>query len=386
MSLSVAHVFPTDRVAYLMRARLMRLQEVGFAISVICGDRGYGDRLRECGLNVLPIPFAREIAPWTDARCLLALKRALNDGGYDITHSHNPKGTLIGPVAGQLAKVRAVVHTVHGFLFNENSRGLHRFAAEGAERWCARWSDDLLFQSREDFDYARERGYKKPERLHLIGNGVDERRFDPDLHPRARAEKRAELGFAENDLVVGMVTRLVREKGCVEFFQMAARLAEQWPQARFLMVGIPESKDQSDAIDPAQLMCEYGVTDYCTALEHRTDMPELYTAMDVLVLPSYREGLPRAVIEAGAMNLPVVVSDIRGCREVVMEGETGLLFPLKDVQALAGAVGRLLADGDLRLAMGKAGRQRVMKHYTEARTTQRVADCYRKCIEEGRRR
>ena len=369
-----------------MRGRLMRLQEVGFAVSVICGDRGYGDRLRECGLDVVQIPFAREIEPWTDMRCVWALRRALAGGRYDIVDSHNPKGTLLGPVAGRWARVRAVVHTVHGFLFNENSRGLHRIAAEAAERWCARWSDDLLFQSREDFDYAREHGYKAPERLHLIGNGVDERRFDPSLNPQARASKRAELGLAEGDLVVGMVTRLVREKGCVEFFQMAAKLAPQWPQARFLMVGIPEEKDQSDAVDPMQLMRDYGVEDCCIALEHRTDMPELYTAMDALVLPSYREGLPRAVIEAGAMGLPVVVSDIRGCREVVVEGETGLLFPLKDVEALAAAVGRLLGDGDLRRLMGAAGRERVMEHYTEARTTERVAACYRQCLEEGRRR
>ncbi|MEE3259969.1 MAG: glycosyltransferase family 4 protein [Candidatus Latescibacterota bacterium] len=385
MSLRVAHVFPTDRVAYLMRAQLMRLQEQGFAVSVICGDRGYGDRLRDCGLDVVQIPFARELKPWTDMRCLWALRRELGSGRYDIAHSHNPKGTLLGPVAGRWAKVRAVVHTVHGFLFNENSRGLHRLAAEGAERWCARWSDDLLFQSQEDFDYARIHHYKAPERLHLIGNGVDERRFGPALHPQARAEKRAELGFGEGDLVVGMVTRLVREKGCVEFFAMAERIAGKWPQARFLMVGIPEGQDQSDAVEPAQLMREHGVAERCIALEHRTDMPELYAAMDILTLPSYREGIPRAVIEAGAMGLAVVASDIRGCREVVVEGETGLLFPLRDVEAFAAAVERLLDDVGLRQRLGRAGRERVMEHYTEARTTERVIACYRQCLEEGRR-
>ena len=202
---------------------------------------------------------------------------------------------------------------------------------------------------------------------------------------QARAKKRAELGFGEGDLVVGMVTRLVREKGCVEFFAMAERIAGKWPQARFLMVGIPEGQDQSDAVEPAQLMREHGVADRCIALEHRTDMPELYAAMDILTLPSYREGIPRAVIEAGAMGLAVVASDIRGCREVVVEGETGLLFPLRDVEAFAAAVERLLDDGGLRQRLGRAGRERVMEHYTEARTTERVIACYRRCLEEGRR-
>jgi glycosyltransferase involved in cell wall biosynthesis len=382
----VAHVFPTDRVAFLMRARLMRLQEQGFGISVVCGDRGYGERLRECGLEVVPIPFAREIAPWTDMRCLLALRRELGSGRYQISHSHNPKGTLLGPVAGRLARVEAVVHTVHGFLFNENSRGLHRLAAEGAERWCARWCDDLLFQSEEDYDYARAHRYKAPERLHLIGNGVDERRFDLALHAGAREAKRAELGLGADELVVGMVTRLVREKGCVDFFQMAARIVARWPEVRFLMVGIPEGADQSDGVDPAQLMREYNVAGRCIALEHRTDMPELYAAMDILTLPSYREGIPRSLIEGGAMGLPVVASDIRGCREVVADGETGLLFPLKDVGAFAAAIEELLESGDLRREMGEVGRRRVMKRYTEARTTERVVSCYRQCLEQGRRR
>ena len=125
----VAHVVPTDRIAYLLlRARLLRLQEAGFDVSVICGDVGYGERLEECGLRVLHIPFAREIAPWTDLRCLRALRQTLRRERVEIAHSHNPKGTLLGPLAARLAGVPIVAHTVHGFLFNENSRGLHRLA------------------------------------------------------------------------------------------------------------------------------------------------------------------------------------------------------------------------------------------------------------------
>ena len=126
MTLRVAHIFPTDRVAYLMRARLMRLQEQGCVVSVVCGDRGYVGKLRECGLDVIPIPFAREIAPWTDMRYVWALRSVLKEGRFDIMHSHNPKGTLLGPITAQWARTPLVVHTVHGFLFNENSRGLHR--------------------------------------------------------------------------------------------------------------------------------------------------------------------------------------------------------------------------------------------------------------------
>ena len=373
----VAHVFPTDRVAYLMRARLMRLQESGFEVSVLCGDRGYVEPLRACGLDVVAIPFAREIAPWTDMRCVWALRRVLREGFFDIMHSHNPKGTLLGPVTAQWAGTPLVVHTVHGFLFNENSRGLHRVAALAAERWCAHWSDHLLFQSEADYTYAVEAKFKDTERLHWIGNGVDERRFDPALYPDARRQKRAELGLEETDVVVGMVTRLVREKGCVEFFEMAARVARQHPRARFLMVGIPERSDQSDAVDARELARLHAVEDRCLLLEDRSDMPELYMCMDLCVLPSYREGLPRCLLEAAAMGTAVAATDIRGCREVIVDGETGVLFPLKDVEGFSAAVMRLLEDAAQRAALARAGQRRTQERYVEANVTKRIVELYR---------
>jgi len=373
----VAHVFPTDRVAYLMRARLMRLQESGIEVAVICGDRGYVEHLRNCDLEVLPIPFAREVAPWSDMRCVWALREALRAGSFDIMHSHNPKGTLLGPFTAQWANVPLVVHTVHGFLFNENSRGLHRMAAVAAERWCAHWSDHLLFQSEADYDYAVKARFKEPARLHWIGNGVDERRFDPERYPDARRQTRASLGFGEDELVVGMVTRLVREKGCVEFFEMAARVAERNSRVRFLLVGISERREQSDAIDAAAVARQFGVEERCVLLEDRLDMPELYMSMDLCVLPSYREGLPRCLLEAGAMGVAAAATDIRGCREVIVDGETGLLFPLKDVGGFVAVVERMLADEKLRAKLAQGGQLRTRERYVESLVTERVVGLYK---------
>ena len=382
MGARIGHIVPTDRIAFLMlRARLMRLREAGFEVVVICGEKGYGDRLREIGLEILHIPFAREIAPLTDLRCAAALFRTLRREGFDIVHSHNPKGGLLGPAVGKMARAAAVVHTVHGFLFNENSRGAHNLLAHGAERWTARWCDHLFFQSAEDFAYARAQRFKAPGRLHLIGNGIDERRFDRGLHPRGREDKRRELGLEPGHLVVGMVGRLVREKGFGEFFAMAGRIAREFSQARFLVVGISEDDDQWDAVDPGELIRRHGIADRCLVLEQRSDMPELYLSMDLAVLPSYREGIPRALLEAAAMGVPIAASDIRGCREVIVDGETGLLFALKDVDAFAGAVRSLLRDPEKRRRMGEAGRRRILQSYTEGRTAARLIACYERILE-----
>ena len=151
----VAHVAPTARIAYLLlRRRLQHLQHAGYDVLVVCGEDPYGQRLRDAGLQVIHIPFAREIRPLTDLRCLLALRRVLRAERVQIADSHNPKGTLLGPLAARLARVPLVVHTVHGLLFNDQTRGPGRWAAVAAERWGAAWTHHLLFQSRQDCSWA----------------------------------------------------------------------------------------------------------------------------------------------------------------------------------------------------------------------------------------
>ena len=383
MKARIAHVFPTDQVAYLMRARLMRLQEEGFSISVLCGDRGYSERLRQCGFDVVTVPFAREISPLVDIQCIWSLRAALMRGQYDIVHSHNPKGTLIGPFSAQWAGSCVVVHTVHGFLFNEHSKGLYRLAALAAERWCAFWSDHLFFQSVEDYEYAKSNRFKDSDQLHLIGNGVDERRFNRNAYSEAFKTKRIELGLSENHFVVGMVTRLVREKGCIDFFAAASIICQRYEDVRFLLVGIPENTDQKDAVDAVRLSKEYGIEDKCVLLENRMDMPELYLAMDLCVLPSYREGLPRCLIEAAIMGVPTVATRIRGCKEVVVDGETGLLYSPGNIDEFVKAIERLKNDDIFRKSVSERGISRAKDNYTEAHVTERVVKLYRSLLPDS---
>ena len=380
MRARVAHIVPTDRIAFfLLSARLTQLREAGFEVTVICGKVAYADELRARGIRVLHIPFAREIRPLTDLRCARNLFRILRRERFDIVHSHNPKGGLLGPVIARMSRLgrggSVVVHTVHGLLFNDETPALQRRLATAAERWTATCCDHLLFQSGEDFSYARRHRFKSADRLHLVGNGIDQSRFDRRNYPEARREKRTELGWKENHLVVGMVGRLVKEKGFLEFFEMAGALARNSADVRFLIVGITEP-DQKDAVDAHQLCREFGIEERAIVLEQRRDMPELYACMDVAVLPSHREGIPRAIMEASAMGVPVVASDIRGCREVIVNQETGILFPARDVDSFVAAVESLLADEPLRHRLGQAGSKRVFGNFTEDRTAARLMAFY----------
>jgi glycosyltransferase involved in cell wall biosynthesis len=380
----IAHIVPTDRIAYLLlRGRLSLLQKAGFDVTVICGDLGYGDKLRESGLQVLHIPFAREIDVWTDLRCAGSLLTTLRRERFDIVHSHNPKGGLLGPVIARLARTPVVTHTVHGFLFNENSRGLHHLLAHGAERWTALWCDHLLFQSAEDYTYARKLNLKREDELHLVGNGIDPGFFDPKIQAPTRNEKRGALGIEPEHIVVGTVGRFVEEKGYLEFFEMAARIARERAQARFLVAGSSE-KEQSDALDLEALIARHGIADRCVLIEPPVITRDIYACMDIFVLASYREGISRSLLEAAAMSLPLVASDIRGCREVVEDGRNGRLFPLKEVDSLVAAVESLIDDDSGRRRMGGAAREMVTQNYTEAATSERVAASYEKMLASRR--
>ncbi|MBQ38533.1 MAG: hypothetical protein CME04_19275 [Gemmatimonadaceae bacterium] len=381
--LRVAHVVPTDRITWLLlRRRLIRLAAAGCEIHVLCGrapDSGaadgvdYESRLTDLGLHLHYLPFEREIAPVTDARCAAALYAQVRRGQYEIVHTHNPKAGLLGPPIAQLAGVPHVLHTVHGFLFHDRITGLHRLAALAAERWTAGWSDHLLFQSEEDLEFASRQRFKSDGRLHLVGNGVDEDYFDRDDESGFRV--RQSLGWSSEDLVVGTAGRVVEEKGFLEFFEMAGRIAKVVPKARFLVAALFEP-EQSDAVDPYELARIHEIEDRCHILLGRDDMPDLYATMDVFVMASHREGLSKSLLEAMSMALPTVACDIRGCREIVIEAATGLLTPVRDAAALSAAVRELLQDGDRRRRMGSAGRQRVLERYTESGAAQRVMDVY----------
>jgi len=381
----VAHVVPTDRIAWLLlRRRLKRLCAAGCEVHVLCGrapDSGAADGVDYAagfaglGLQVHYLPFEREISPAMDARCAAALYAEVRRGGYDIVHSHNPKGGLLGPPIAQLAGAPHVLHTVHGFLFHDHITGLHRLAALAAERWTAGWSDHLLFQSEEDLDFAQRHHFKGAGRLHLVGNGVDEDYFDPAADSAAGQRIRTSLGWSPEALVIGTVGRVVREKGYLEYFDMAQRVAQVEPRARFLVVGLFEP-EQSDAVDPFALARAHGIEDRCHILQGRDDMPALYSAMDVFVLASHREGLSKSLLEATAMARAAVTCDIRGCREIVTDGTTGLLVPMRDSEALAESVLSLLQDDDLRRQIGVAGRQRIVEKYTESRVAERGMEIY----------
>lgn len=285
-----------------------------------------------------------------DLAAALELWRVLPTLRLDVLHTHTPKAGVLGRIVGRLRGVPVVVATCHGLWATRDDRLAKRLAVYGAEAIAAVCSDAELYQNAED--RATMRFAVRSERSRLVGNGIDlERfRFDPD----ARAKVRAELGVADDEVVVGGVGRCVAEKGIVELGHAARALGDA---ARVWWVGPPEP-DKADAV-------EAGAVAGIEFLGQRDDMVAVYSAIDVFVLPSYREGLPRSAMEAAACGRPLVLTDIRGSREVGAPGREVRFVPRADAEALTDALRELVEDAALRRRMGQAAHARAQAAFDQ---------------------
>lgn len=307
-----------------------------------------------------------------DLRAAWSLWRILRRERPTVLHTHNPKPGLYGRVVGRLAGVPVVVNTVHGLYATETDPWPRRAVVYLLEAFAARWSDVELIQNTEDLDTIRRLRLVPRDRARHLGNGVDLTRFRPDRLTMARRRaRRADWGADDGTIVVGTVGRLVAEKGFPELFAAVEALG---PAVRLVVVG-GDDGDKADALDRdlIERARQHGVV----FLGHRDDVDELLGAFDLFVLASHREGQPRAAMEAAASGLPIVATDIRGCRQVVDDGVTGSLVPVRDPAALAVAIAALGDDPLRRTTFGAAALAKARRQFDERDVVARVIDAYR---------
>jgi glycosyltransferase involved in cell wall biosynthesis/GNAT superfamily N-acetyltransferase len=383
--LRVAHLTTTDlTLRYLLLGQLRRLREEGYDVTGISAPGPNVAALEREGIRHLP--WVNATRSWNLRADLLAfaeLWSLLRRERFDLVHLHNPKPGVIGRVVARLARVPVIVNTVHGLYATPEDRLVKRLPVLGLESLAARCSHLELYQSEEDLHWARRIRLVPERRSQLLGNGTDLERFDPSLVTRERVQElRLELGLTPETLVVGMVGRLVAEKGYRELFAAARAVREVDPNVRFLVVGAPDL-EKADAITVSEL--ERAAPDVVVT-GWREDVRDLLAAMDVFVLASWREGMPRSAIEAAAMGKPMVLTDIRGCREVARPDQEALLVPPRDPEALAAAVLRLCGDPELRARLAGAARARALERFSEAAVAERVVAEYRRLLglEPGR--
>jgi glycosyltransferase involved in cell wall biosynthesis/ribosomal protein S18 acetylase RimI-like enzyme len=375
----VAHVTTVDLTArFLLLEQLRRLRDEGFEVTSISAPGPWTADLEAEGIRHVPWPHAtRSWNLGSDIRAFGELRNIFQRERFDLVHTHNPKPGILGRLAARLAGVPAVINTVHGLYATPEDPPAKRLAVLGLERFAARFSDLELYQSEEDLAWARRIGLVRGSKAILLGNGTDLVRFDPRaVDPWRVAWLRRDLGLPDGATVVGTVGRLVAEKGYRELFEAANRIHARRPEVRFLVVGSPDS-EKADAITQAEVARAQKDVVFAG---WREDVRDLYALMDVFVLPSWREGVPRSAIEAAAMGRPMVLTDIRGCREVARNGVEGLLVPTRAPGRLADAIERLLEDPGTRERVGRAARARAEKRFDERRVAETVVECSRRVL------
>lgn len=344
----------------LMRGMRARGHEVVGA----CADGPLLAPVRAEGFRVENLPPMRSLSPGEQIRAARALLRLIGREKPDIVHAHMPIAGLLGRFAAKLRGVKLIAYTGHGFLFNQPGPWARRAASFALEYAGGKLTDVFMTVSEEEAADARRLGIAR--HAVAIGNGRDPAVYHPD--PEARARIRADLGVPEDRVVVTAVSRLVRHKGYAELVAAMRSV----PEAELWVVGERLATDRGEDLGP--LFAQSGLGSRLRMLGYRADVPAVLAASDVFALPSHFEGLPMSVIEAMLTGLPVVATDIRGPREQVLHGITGLLVPPMTVAPLAEALGRLAGDAVLRAQMGEAGRQRAETLYDESRVVARTLD------------
>lgn len=325
------------------------------------------------GIRHVPLTAStRGMSLVNDLKAIMQLRRVLREEQFAVLHTHNPKPGVYGRILGSISGVPLVVNTLHGLYATEDDPTAKRAVVYILEAIASRFSDVELLQNEEDLAFSKRTRIIPRGKARLLGNGVNLERFDRSkIDPATRDRLRGEFEAGPDDMVVGMVGRLVAEKGYPELFEAATMLGP----GHLVVVAGPDDPQKADALPPGDV--ESARAAGVRFLGMRTDMEDLYSAMDLFVLPSHREGFPRAAMEAAAMGLPVVATDIRGCRQVVDDGVNGLLIPVRDPAALAGAISKLSGDRELLATMSEASARIARERFDEAAVVEKVMSSYR---------
>lgn len=362
MKPKVFELSTVDLTLYKFVLPLMKeLRDKGF--DVICGTRNFGylDKLREEGFKAYDIALSRSLNPIALLKAFFQLIQILKKEEVDIIHVHTPIASFIGRLAAFFAKVDVKVYTVHGFVLQPK---VFYFV----EKFMARTLTDYMFTvNQEDLDMAVRKKFISVDRvLNINSVGIDTEHFDPKrISEDTKVQLRESLNIRKDVPIIGYVGRVVKSKGVLDLVNAFVEVRKS-TDCQLLLVGPWDFDERSDNIiieDIRYIIRENQLEHDVLLPGHREDVAELLSIMDIFVLPSYREGMPVSLLEAMAMEKPVIGTDIRGVREEIT-ADSGLIFEVKDVNVLKRHIEFYLNNIDKAAAMGRNARQRVLSEFS----------------------
>lgn len=357
-------IFFANTAWYLYNFRLAlakALRDDGFEVVLVSPEGEFGDRLRAAGFRWEPLPLnRRSVNPFSELKAIFHLYRLFLKERPAVIHNFTVKCVIHGGIAAALAKVPARVNAVAGlgYIFSSNelkARALRPFVRLLLRSVVTGKHSRLILQNRDDVGAFVSRGVADSRYVRLIkGSGVDLTRFSPRDRPL----------LSGTDTRVLLAARLLWDKGIAVFVEAARILRKEGVPIRFLLAGGTDSGNP--AAIPDSILQEWAREGVVEILGHVDDMAVLFSDVDIFALPTwYGEGVPRSLIEAAACALPLVATDIPGCREVISNGIDGLLIPTKDPEALAAAIKRIHDSPVWARALGEAARKKALQDFDE---------------------
>ncbi|MBW7892147.1 MAG: glycosyltransferase family 4 protein [Chitinophagaceae bacterium] len=369
--------------ANFLRGQVAYLVGHGFDVTIISGP---GEEIsllsRKENARLYTIPFTKRITPVTDLFQLFKIIRILKKEKPEIINAGNPKSGFLIMLACWLTGYKGRIFTLHGLL-SDSKTGFFKWLITLTEKISCGIAKQVIAVSPTLKTHAENRGILSPDKSLVIGqgsaNGIDLLSFRRSTETEIKAQAlKKQIGLNENEIVLGFVGRISRDKGVGLLFEAFNRLINKYPSLRLILAGPLIEENPVTKQELRQLYNDKNII----YLGKLFDVIPIYSLTDILVLPSYREGFPNVLIEAAAMEVPVIASDIPGCRDAVSPGTNGLLFASGDALALSQSIEKLLQQKDLREQYGRNGRKFVEENFENRLIWQGQVNLYRSLLED----
>jgi len=358
------------------------LQKKGWSIDIAFPEDKETKSLLKNNYKVVLINDARNISFISNIKTIIHLYRLIKTKKYDIVHTHNHLIGVLARIAAKLAGAPKIVHSPHGFYFHENMHPFIFWIFHTIERCMGMLTDLVFIENKENVEMCNKTHLIPTKKIYYIGGGIDMVRFNGrNLNFKQKVFLMKKLKISSQSFpIIGITSRLTYEKGYRELIQSIVQIRNQFPNVHLLVVGaILKNERDNFYLELQELVVKHSLQRNITiTLDHNVE--DFLRLMDIFTLPSYREGLPRSIQEAMAMALPVVATDIRGCRDLVKNNKTGLLVPPKNVEELTQALLKLINNKELRESYGKAGRIYAGKYYSNRIVFDRMLNGYKSII------
>lgn len=359
------------------------LVKEGFEVHSVCTADEYTNQLSKDNITFHNVKIDRAINPIGNIKSIIKMVKIFKKIKPEIVHVHTPVAAVLGRIAAKIAGVPNVIYTAHGFYFHEGMSKTKYKLFFTIEKYIGRLFTDYIFtQSKEDFDLAVKNKFLNNNNYLHISNGIDlENQFNlSNIDNNELVNLRKKLDVQDDDIVFTFLGRMVKEKGIIELLEAFNILSSENQKVKLLCMGSMPASERDESV--GELLNKYD-SKQITFLGQVSSPEKYYAISDIFVLPSYREGMPRSIIEAMAMKNAIIATDIRGSREEISHRENGYLVEVRNIPELLEAMRYLASHPDKIESMKESGYNKTHSEYNEELVVSKQLKVFNEILERG---